>query len=203
MVIAYLLCGDAMEGFIHRSVLHGEWLDGIDVSGGDPDRADDLIRLLAYLKHNGLKLQLITDGHNPEVLEKLQAAGLGDRMLMAVKGPPALYDALTGRALDEETLKASIALTVRFPEYRFHTPIAPIVRADGSVSYLTPEEIGQTAALIETATGSKKHHYELRPVDPQAIPDGRVKSLESLPDTAFFKYRTAARRYLVMTEIEK
>lgn len=203
VVIAYLLCGDGLQGFIHRSVLHGQWLDGIEVSGGDPDRGDDLVRVLSYLKQNGLKLQLTTDGRNPDVLEKLLSAGVGDRLLMAVKGPAELYEALTGCALDEESLKASISFTARFPEYCFYTEVAPVVRSDGSVSYLTPEEIAQTAAMIETATGSKKHPYELRRVDPQAIPDERIKSLDPMPDSAMFKYRTAARRCLIMTEIEK
>jgi glutaredoxin len=203
VVIAYLLCGEALDGFIHRSVMHGEWLDGFDVSGGNAERTDDLIRVMTYLKQNGLKLQLTTDGHNAGVLEKLLAVGLGNRVIMAVKGPPALYAAFTGRTLDEEALKKSIALTARFPEYRFHTEVAPLVRSDESVSYLTPEEVGQTAALIEAATGSKKHPYELRSVDLRDCSDDNLKSLGPLPESAMFKYRTAARRFQVMAEISK
>ena len=71
------------------------------------------------------------------------------------------------------------------------------------VSYLTPEEIGETARLIEEATGSKKHAYKLRIFDLQQAADDRFKSIEPLPASAMFKYRTAARRYLVLAEIEK
>jgi len=57
--------------------------------------------------------------------------------------------------------------------------------------------------MIEAATGSKKHAYKLRAFDPQQAIDDRFRTLEPLPASAMFKYRTAARRYMVLTEIEK
>ena len=71
------------------------------------------------------------------------------------------------------------------------------------MDYLTPEEIGQTAQMIEAATGSKKHPYELRPFKPQSTLNDSLKAMDELPSNAMFKYRTAARPHLVMTEIEK
>ena len=68
---------------------------------------------------------------------------------------------------------------------------------------MTPEEIGDTAKMIEDATGSKKHPYELRGFDPGVCEDERLKSIEPLSSSEMFKYRTAARRYMVLTEIEK
>jgi len=106
-------------------------------------------------------------------------------------------------AIDESELVDTIALAARFPEYQSHTTIAPLEREDGSVTYLTPPEIGETARQIEAATGSKKHPYTLRIHNPQQAEDDRFKSIEPLPDSAVFKYRTAVRRYMAMTEIEK
>jgi pyruvate formate lyase activating enzyme len=203
VVVGYLIAGDGLDGFIGRSALHGEWIDGFDISGGDPERVGDLLQVLAYVKRNGLKIQLTTDGRNADVLEAVLDANLADRVLMEVRGPAALYGALAGAPLDEGELTQSIALTARAPEYRFHTTVAPLVREDGTADHLTPAEIGETAKLIEAATGSKKHPYQLKGCDPKTASREALKSLEPLPASAMFKYRTAARRYMVMAEIAK
>jgi pyruvate formate lyase activating enzyme len=122
---------------------------------------------------------------------------------MDVKAPAALYGRLAGEAIDSEELSRSIALVTRFPEFAFATTVAPVAREDENLSYLTPEEIGETAKMIETASGSKKNPYRLKRFDPDAQADDTSLSIEPLPDSAMFKYRTAARRYQVMTEIEK
>jgi pyruvate formate lyase activating enzyme len=203
VVVGYLIAGEALRGFIGRSLLHGEWIDGFDISGGAPDRIDDLLKVLSYIKQNGLKIQITTDGRNAAVLEAVKENSLADRIIMDARGPAGLYGSLAGADIDEEELKRSIALATRFSDYRFQTTIAPLVRKDGTVSYLTPEEVGETARLIEAVTGSKKHSYQLKAFDPKHATDERLKSADPLPSSAMFKYRTAARRYMVMTEIEK
>ena len=55
VVLGHLVAEDKLQGFIGRSELHGEWLDGIDVSGGDPGKVDDLIKVLSYLKKTDLR----------------------------------------------------------------------------------------------------------------------------------------------------
>ena len=99
VIIGHLIAGDGLEGFISRSVLHGEWIDGFNISGGNPDRADNLISILAYLKKNRLKIQLFTDGRNADVLEKIVAQGLGDRMVMEVRAQPYCTKNLSVRIL--------------------------------------------------------------------------------------------------------
>ena len=94
-------------------------------------------------------------------------------------------------------------MTARFNEYQYYTAVAPLVDDDGTIRYLEPEEISQTAKLIEAATGSKKHPYLLRTFDHSQAADERLKNIDPLPQTTLFRYRTAARRYMVMTEIEK
>lgn len=203
VVIGYLIAGDALSGFIGRSLLHGEWIDGFDISGGDPARTEDLLRVMKYLKRNGLKIQVTTDGRNADVLQAVMENSLADRVIITVKGPAEQYAALTGTPIEEEEIKRSISLATRSPEYRFRTEVAPVGREDGSASYLTPEEIGRTAQLIEAATGSKKHPYTLSLFDPATADDPKLRQIEPLAASALFKYRTAARRYMVMTEIEK
>jgi pyruvate formate lyase activating enzyme len=203
VVIGFLIAGDALAGYIGRSLLHGEWIDGFDISGGDPDQVDNLLKVLAYLKRNGLKIQLTTEGRNAAVLQAVLDKDLADRVIMTVCGPAALYGPITGYDIDEVELKRSISLAAKFPEYRFYTTVTPLVRNGGTVDYLTPEEIGETAKLIEGAAGSKKHPYELRLFDPESAGNDALASIEPLPSSALFKYRTTARRYMVMAEIEK
>jgi pyruvate formate lyase activating enzyme len=203
VVVSYLLAEDKLDGYISRSILHGEWIDGFDISGGDPEQADLLIEVLQFLKKSGLKIQLTTNGQNSSVLEKVLNKNLGDRLIMEVKGPASLYQGLIGKDIDAYDISQSIGLATKFPEYSFHTAVAPVMRTDGTVSYLTPEEIAETAKMIEEASGSKKHPYRLKALDLQEVKDEQLKSADPLAESEMFKYRTAARRYQVMTEIDK
>jgi glutaredoxin/pyruvate-formate lyase-activating enzyme len=203
VVLGYLIAADALQGFIGRSVLHGEWLDGIDISGGDPKHTEKLVQVLRYLKKSGLKIQAVNSGRNSQVLETVLQEGLADRLIMDVKGPAALYQNISGLPIEDDELKRSIRLATTAPEYSFYTTIVPVVRSEETVEYLSPEEVGATAQLIEEASGNKKNPYTLCSFDPKTSGDERLSSLEPLPSSALFKYRTAARRYQVMTDIAK
>ncbi len=203
VIIGYLISKEKLDGFIGRSSLHGEWIDGFDISGGDPAQVESLTTVLSYLKSASLKIQVTTNGKNASVLEAIIDKSLCDSVLMEVQGPVGRYVQLVGREIDINELKQSIKLTASAPEYGFFTTIMPLENEGDRLEYLAPEEIGETAKLIEEATGSKKHPYQLRAFDPRSSADDRFKTIEGLPSSALFKYRTAARRYQVMTEIEK
>jgi pyruvate formate lyase activating enzyme len=206
VVIGYLHAGTRLDGFIGRSDLSKGWVGGLHVSGGDPAATEALADVLCFLKKNGLKLQLDTDGRNASVLKDLLAQGLGDRVIMDLKGPQALYSAMLGEAIDAGEILRTMEVVTRFPEYRFETTVAPVRRQGGepvSISYLTPEEIEETARWLKEVTGSHKQPYLLRAFDPQTCSDGGFKSLERLPANAPFRYRSAARKHQVLTESEK
>jgi glutaredoxin len=206
VVLAYLHAGTKLDRFIGRSELSHGWMDGIHVSEGDPSLADDLITVLSYIRKNGLNLQLDTDGRNGSVMEKLLEHKLGDRVVMEVKGPLTLYAGVLNKEIDPEEIKNTIRLVAKFPEYRFQTTVAPVVRQEEgtqAIGYLTPEEIVETAKLIQEVTGSNKQPYLLRLFDPGAASDQRLKSVEKMLPNALFPYRSAARRHQVLTEIEK
>ncbi len=201
IIIGHFASGDSLTGFIGRSLLHGEWIDGFNVSDGNPDQAEGLLTVLSHLKKHNLKIQLNSCGPNADLLEKILKQGLGDRLIMEIKGPLDLYAALSGNKIDKEELIKSIRLANQFPEFELFTTITPLVRANGSVDFLTPEEIGETAKLIEEASQSKKNPYLLKVFDPETTDKDEFKSVESLATSSMFKYRTQARRYQVMTEI--
>jgi pyruvate formate lyase activating enzyme len=180
-----------------------EWIYGFDISGGNPDQTDALLRVLSYLKENRLKIQLFTDGRNAGVLERIVAQRVGDRMVMEIKGPAALYAALTGEEIDAHELERSIRLTATFDDHQFYTIIPPVRRSDGQISFLSPDEVGLTAQMIESAAQNKKAPYVLQSFDPANSMDEFPASVEAPSGSDMFKYRTAARRYQVMTEIKK
>jgi len=201
-VIAWLQGGARLEGFVGRGEVSRGWVGGLRVSEGDPAALEDLLAVLGFLKRNGLKLQLDTDGRNAAVLERLLAEGLGDRVIMDLKGPRPLYAAMIGGPVDTEEIQRSMALAAGFPEYRFETTVAPVVRAEEgpeAIRCLTPDEVAETALWLKTATGSHRQPYVLRAYDPEAASDDRFRSVE-LP-VALFRHRSAARKYQVLTEI--
>ena len=122
---------------------------------------------------------------------------------MTVCGPVELYPQIIGEDIGVEDITESIKQAVRVSDYHFITTIAPLVRADNTVSYLTPDEVAITAEMIEEITGSKKHPYKLSLCDLELVNDERLKAVSPLEPSAMYKYRTAARRFMVMTEIEK
>jgi len=206
VVIAFLRAGTRLDGFIGRSELSHGWMDGIHVSEGDPALTDELAEVLGFLKKNGLKLQCDTDGKNASVLQKLLEQRLGDRVIMDLKGPMVLYNALLGEEIDPQEIRRTMELVTKFPEYRFETTVAPFFgqgSETGGVRYLTPEEIGDTAKWIREVTASNKQPYLLRLFDPDTSPDQRFKSLVKLSPNSLLRYRSAARKHQVLTEIER
>jgi glutaredoxin len=204
-VIAWLQAGPRLAGFIGRSELSKGWVGGLQVSQGDPAALEDLAVVLGFLKRNGLKLQLDTDGRNAAVLQHLLEHGLGDRVVMDLKGPRALYAALVGAPVDPEEITRSMALAVRFPEVRFETTVAPVTPAGGGpegTRCLTPEEVAATAEWLKAATGSHRQPYVLRVPAPQAGPGDRRPSSARPQPSDLFRHRTAARRHQVLAEID-
>lgn len=205
-VIAYLRAGSRLDGFIGRSEAAKGWVGGIHVSGGDAGAVNDLIEVLGFIRGNGLKLELDTNGKNASVLKVLLERKLGDRVVMDLKGPRTIYGGPPGEEVDPKEIILTMNLVTKFPEYRFETTVAPICRREeGSspVSYLTPEEIEETARWLKEATGSGKHPYFLRPFDRETCADERLRIAGILPPEALFRYRTAARKHQVFTEIAK
>ena len=205
VIVAWLQAGASLDGFIGRSEHSKGWVGGLHVSGGDPAAMDDLVAVLSFLKRNGLKLQLDTDGRNAVALECLLEQRLGDRVVMDLKGPRPLYGALLGKEIDTQEVSRSLALVAKSPEYRFETTVAPVLRSGvypESISFLAPEEIAETARWLKEATGSHRLPYVLRAFDPQTSADDRFRSMETLSPNSLLRHRTAARKHQVVTEIQ-
>ncbi len=205
-VITYLRAGGRLDGFFEKGESPKGWIGGIRVSKGDPAAAEVLIEVLGFIRKNGLKLEIITDGRNAPVLKALLEKGIGDRAVMDLIGPSPLYGELLGAEVAPAEIQETMNLVAKFKEYRFETAVAPVRRKTGAppaVGYLTPQEIEETARWLKEATGNGKQPYFLRPFDPERCLDERLWSAGKLPPESLFSYRTAARRHQVLTEIAK
>lgn len=204
-VLAYLHSGNKLDGFFSVETLRGEWLDGIHISTGDPRYAEDFLAVLRYLKKSGLKLQVDTNGKNSVLLRRVLEEKLAEAVIMHVLGPPKLYSQILGEPVEMKEIEESITIVPQFPQYRFVTTVVPLRREDkeqAGITYMTPEEIAETAKLIEEVTGSKKHPYFIRPFKPEEAREELFQDLEPLSPNMLLRYRTAARAYQVFAEIE-
>lgn len=198
MIIAFLKAEDKLNDFVTRSELSHGWISGLNSSAKDASLGDDFIKIVGYLKTHGLKTQVETDGRNAHILNQLLEKHLVDRLIFNLRGPADLYETLTDSPLSREELYQSLSLVEQCPQYKIILTIAPVQRASDKIEYISLEEAGQAAALVEEATNKKNHPFYIKASMPSA-----EMEVEALPPSFLFKYRTACRRYMVKTEILK
>jgi len=193
-IVARLQAEGRLEGFVGRSALGHGWIDGLNVSAGDPSAAEDFLAVLRHLKAQGLRTEVRADGRNVDLLERVIREGLADRLVFDPVGPAELYEAAWGKPLKEEALRRSLSLAAEAPEVRFVLTLRPLPRPGGNAEPLTLEEAGRTAELIAEATGDRHLPFFIQAGEP--APGGNP-----LPRAALFKIRTACRRHMVKADI--
>jgi pyruvate formate lyase activating enzyme len=170
------------QGFLEYLDTVKEWVTGVTICGGEPTLQEGLIPFIEQVRAKNLAVKLDTNGSNPRVLERLLGAGLVDYVAMDVKGPRFLWPATAGVEGHEDAMSESLRLVARFPVYEFRTTVAPVVRGDGEISFLTVQEMSAAARLVVQATGSDAHKYYVQKFVPRK--DGLLdKRLESFPET--------------------
>jgi len=181
------------------------WIDAVVLCGGEPTLQHDLIYFARKIKERGLLVKLDTNGSEFGTLIELHESKLIDYVAMDVKGPPSIYADLIGREfLDaRDGYEKAIAIISHFPDYEFRTTVIPVVRRNGEISSLTPEEIGQTAKLIYDCTGIIEHKYFLQPFVPKKgeLIDSRLESFTETPKELLEKGKKEAIKYLPNTKI--
>lgn len=85
------------------------WIDGVEISGGEPTIHPGLADLIGVFQDCGLAVKLDTNGSNPGVLKSLIDADLVAAVAMDIKGPmDESYSAAAGVEVDVAFIRASI-----------------------------------------------------------------------------------------------
>jgi pyruvate formate lyase activating enzyme len=188
------------------------YLDGIVISGGEPTLQQSLEYFIKNLKkkRGNLLVKLDTNGSDWTMLGKLKESGLADYVAMDVKGPPELYARIIGREfLDmRDGYEKAIAIVSQFPDYEFRTTIVPVDRDNGDFSFMTPEEIENTAKLIYDIVQNNECKYFLQPFVPHkqeegGLLDSRFETFPETPLELLEEMKKRARKYLPNCEIRK
>lgn len=144
------------------------FLDGVVITGGEPTlhNADELISLLKFLKGEGLKTKLDTNGTRPEVLIKLSP--YLDYIAMDIKAPLEKYPSVTRISENDiPNIQKSIEL-VKERGGEFRTTVFPSMT------------VSDIADIAKTIAGGKAVYYlqAMRPTE--ELKDKRVCSKEFL-----------------------
>lgn len=180
-----------------------DWVNGVVICGGEPTLQPALFDFIGQLRERKLAVKVDTNGSNPKVLERLLGEGLADYVAMDVKGPRFLWPATAGVEGHEEAMSESIKLVSRFPEYEFRTTVAPVVRGDGEITFLTAQEMAAAAKLVAAVTGGDKHKYFVQKFVPRkdGLLDPRLESFPETPVTLLQEIHKEVLKYLPNTQL--
>ncbi|MFA5771582.1 MAG: anaerobic ribonucleoside-triphosphate reductase activating protein [Thermoplasmata archaeon] len=116
---------------IKRHLLkHGDFIDGVCITGGEPTIHKDLPELLREIKGLGFLVKLDTNGSNPEMLQHLIDERLVDYIAMDLKAPLkfAKYKKATNKNPNLKNLKKSINIIMSSGiGYEFRTTVVPTI----------------------------------------------------------------------------
>ncbi|MFA5175658.1 MAG: anaerobic ribonucleoside-triphosphate reductase activating protein [Candidatus Nanoarchaeia archaeon] len=194
--------------FMNMIKLRKDFIKGITISGGEPTIQAGLPFFLKDLKKElGLPIKLDTNGSNYQMLGELLENKLVDYISLDVKGPTHLYADLIGREHFDtrDGIEKSISIVTQFPNYEFRTTIVPIVRRNGEISFLTPEEIKNTAELIDSCifSNDKENKYFLQKFIPAktGLLDKKLEEFPETPDKLMQECYEAAKEILPSCKI--
>lgn len=180
-----------------------DWVNGVVICGGEPTLQANLLPFIKELRERKLAVKLDTNGSNPKVLEQLLGEGLVDYVAMDVKGPRFLWPATAGVEGHEGAMAESMKLVARFPEYEFRTTVAPVVRGDGDISFLTVHEMAAAAKLIAAAAGGTAHKYYVQKFVPRknGLLDARLETFPETPLPLLQDIHKEVLKYLPNTQL--
>ncbi|HPQ68670.1 MAG TPA: anaerobic ribonucleoside-triphosphate reductase activating protein [bacterium] len=117
----------AEEDVIGFLVQRKSWIDGLVVTGGEPLIHSDLPEFLKRLKEaTGQPIKVDTNGHHPDMLQRLIDEGYVDYVAMDIKSDPARYSEAAGKLVDLDRVMRSIAILKEGRvAYEFRTTVVP------------------------------------------------------------------------------
>jgi pyruvate formate lyase activating enzyme len=140
----------------------GDWVRGAVITGGEPTLHDELDDLVAFLKDEGFRVKLDTNGSRPEVLSRLLPQL--DYTAMDIKAPLEDYPQFTGFS-DTGCIAESVALLRDHDgDYEFRTTVIEGIHTDARMR-----------AIGELVRGARRQ--VLQPFLPRPnLPDERCRA---------------------------
>ena len=140
----------------------GDWVRGAVITGGEPTLHEELDDLVAFLKDEGFRVKLDTNGSRPEVLARLLPHL--DYVAMDIKAPLEDYPEFTGFSDTERIAESVERLRDHDGDYEFRTTVIEGIHTDERM-----------CAIGELIRGARRQ--VLQPFLPRAdLPDGRCRT---------------------------
>ena len=120
---------DEIIGFLRKR--YGV-LEGVAITGGEPLLQPDIADFLVQIKEIGYRIKLDTNGTAPDLLDRLLAAGLVDRVAVDIKASPAGYPAAVGLSdVDVQRIDRTRALLMSGSiPFEFRTTVVDGIHTD-------------------------------------------------------------------------
>lgn len=201
-----------VENIVNYINENKDWIDGTVLCGGEPTLQIDIIQFIEKLKGTGVSIKLDTNGNSFSVLQELLKDNLVDYVAMDVKGPPNLYAQIVGKKhIDlRDDVEKGISIIQSFPDCEYRTTVVPVIRENGKISWMTIDEIVETAKWIVNETGINEHKYFLQSfiarskdemIDERFSKDNLPQEMWQTPDKLIHEYLEIVKKYLPNAKI--
>ncbi len=149
--------------FFDHLELHGEQLDAVVVTGGEPTLQTGLVDFIRRIHQMGYLTKLDTNGCRPNVLATLLQENLLDYVAMDVKGPLKEYSRFAGCEVDTGLIELSIELIKQSKiTYEFRTTLVGGLHTREHINDLAPLMYGVRRYAVQA--------YRMPPSDFRAKP---------------------------------
>lgn len=169
--------GSAARGRVERgsipveSVLQAvhqrrRWLDAVVIGGGEPTIHDGLPGLAELFRELGLRVRVLTNGSDPDMLKRLLDAGDVSSVSMTVRAPlDPTYATAAGAKVRLASLYESVERILRDPgEHEFRVPWYPGLVEAKQVESILRMLAGARRVVLEPAPGGEPGVRALRRV---------------------------------------
>lgn len=164
---------------------HGEWVDGVVITGGEPTVWEDLGHLARSIKGLGLKVKLDTNGTRPRAIEALLEKGLIDYVAMDVKAPlDERYDIAAGVRVNLDDLRRSIDI------------VAGLLDSCEFRTTLVPGLVGEEEIVLIAKALSGVNKYVLQRFVPENSLDNSMRRVVPYDDGFVSRLVARAREYV-------
>ena len=175
------------EKIIRHLTSKKKWLDGVVISGGEPTLWPGLIDFCRKVKKLGFKIQLQTNGSNPQVLKKLIAQKLIDCIAMDIKGPLKRYQEITRSKINPDLIKKSAEIIKQNPqiEAEFRTTVVPGLIDESDIEQIGKDFGGKIPYFLQQFLNQKTLDPAFEKLEPCL--KGKLEKMKEIAEKYFEK----------------